>query len=294
MLRKPIVAGRFYPKEPEEIENQLRVYTAYDIEPSILPDKILAGIVPHAGWICSGKVAGKVFKAIKEKNKNTTPDTFIIYGAVHQYGVRRPSIYPRGMWQSPIGKVEIDEELAETILEYSSSVITSYEAHLAEHSIEVQIPFIRYLFPQAKIVPIAMPPTEEAISVGREIAEATLTSKKEIVFIGSTDLTHYGPSYGFVPKGTGLMGIRWAKEVNDKNLLEYILNMDAEGALEYALKSHAACGAGAIAATISSARALGAKKADLLEHTTSYEVLRELYGDLCVDSVGYAAIVFGK
>ncbi len=292
MLRKPIVAGRFYPADNRLASKELASYIETTIPQDIVPGKILGGIVPHAGWVCSGAVAGKVFQTIKSKHPSI--DTFIIFGAVHRYGVDQPVIYPEGKWETPLGQAMIDEELTTQILENSETIAPSYEAHLTEHSIEVQIPFIQYLFPNAQIIPIMVPPNKYAIQAGKEVADAISKSTKNIICIGSTDLTHYGPSYAFVPKGVGQMGIKWAKEVNDAGLIKHILNLDPTSTLEYANKTQSACGAGAIAATISAVKTLGANKSALLEHTTSYEVLSKKYGELGPDSVGYAAIVFGK
>ncbi len=298
LIRKPIVAGRFYPVNPIQVDKELDICLSSKISTETLPNEIIGGLVPHAGWVCSGPTAGKTFQAVKSK---VDVDTFVLFGAVHQYGVDMPAIFPKGIWQSPLGEIEIDEELANTIISKSDIIKSAPQAHSYEHSLEVQIPFIKKLFPSAKIVPIMMPPTRNALRAGQDVASAikqvsvdTDNVKKEIVCIGSTDLTHYGPSYSFTPKGTGPDGIRWAKDVNDAGLLKYILSLDAESALEYAIKTHSACGAGAISATISASVTLGADKAVLLEHTTSYEVLGKAYGEFSNDSVGYASVIFGR
>ena len=291
MIRRPIVAGRFYPSSRTQAERELDVCLQDELAVERLPDEIFGGLVPHAGWVCSGAVAGKTFKAIKYKGD---VDTFVLFGAVHQYGVNRPAIFASGSWETPIGTIEVDEELAEKIIESSNVIESSPQAHLSEHSIEVQVPFIRKLFPKAKIVPIMTPPDSSAIQVGADVTKAISQSDKKVVCVGSTDLTHYGPSYGFTRQGIGEAGIRWAKEVNDAGLIDLILKLDAEAALEYARRTHSACGAGAISATISAVVALGADKAVLLEHTTSYEVLGKAYGEFGSDSVGYASVVFGR
>jgi AmmeMemoRadiSam system protein B len=107
--------------------------------------------------------------------------------------------------------------------------------------------------------------------------------------IGSTDLTHYGPAFSFTPQGTGAQGMTWAKEVNDRRMIQRMLALDAASILPEAASHQNACGAGAVAATLAAARCLGADRAALLEHTTS----REVTGDASAqDAVGYAGIVF--
>jgi AmmeMemoRadiSam system protein B len=220
-------------------------------------------------------------------------DTFVLFGAVHHYGVRKPAIFASGQWETPLGRIDIDQSLAETILSSTKLISEDTQSHALEHSLEVQVPFIQRLFPQAKIVPIMVPPESPAGEVGRTVGKAILDSNASAVCIGSSDLTHYGPNYGFTPEGSDETGIRWARDVNDKGLIERIAAMDAEGMLEYALTNQAACGSGAIAATILAAQTLGADTVTLLEHTNSYEVLRQKYGEMDSNAVGYAAILFG-
>ena len=114
----------------------------------------------------------------------------------------------------------------------------------------------------------------------------------DVAFVGSTDLTHYGPGYGFTPSGMGLKGLVWAKDVNDRRMIKLILAMQDDKIVEEAEANQNACGAGAIAAAIAASKAYGATRATLLEHTTSFEVLRELYEEPMRDAVGYAAVAF--
>ena len=158
---------------------------------------------------------------------------------------------------------------------------------------EVQVPFIQYLFPGAKLLPILTTPDDDAILLG-EIVASLISSDEErkIVCIGSTDLTHYGPRYGFTPKGTGSDGLKWAMEVNDRQFIDFSLTVQPEKMLESAESNYNACGAGAAAATVTVARALGRKKGILLAHTNSNEVMLKKKDSASREAVGYAAIVF--
>ncbi len=289
-IRKPIVAGQFYPGSKSAAAAGADECLLANIDVKELPEKILGGVVPHAGWVCSGHVAGKVFRAIQMRQD---VDTFVLFGAVHRFGGMKAAVFSAGEWETPLGKIEVDDQLAAKILTDSNLCRGEPGAHDYEHSIEVQVPFIQRLFPKAKIVPIMVPPTECAPQVGMAVAKGIKASGAKAVCLGSSDLTHYGPSYQFSPHGHGQPGIRWAKEVNDRGLLDLVEKMDARDVLEYAQAHQAACGAGAIAASIECAKEMGATMAKILEHTNSYEVLSKRFGERGDDAVGYAGIIFG-
>jgi hypothetical protein len=288
-LRRPLVAGQFYPAKKQLCQKELEGYTDISSLDVNLPSKITAGIVPHAGWTFSGGTAGKVFSAIKRQNKNV--DTFVVFGAAHGYFGKLPAIYPGGKWQSPLGDIKIDSQLSEKIVTEELAV-EDERAHGGEHSIEVQVPMIQYLFPDAELVAIIAPPAESTVRLGEGIAELVKASDKDIVCIGSTDLTHYGPRYGFTPMGAGYEGIKWASEVNDRKFIELAEKMDGEGILQSAAENANACGPGAGCATVTAAANLSAQKGVLLEHTNSNEMMTKLMGTNTADSVGYAGIVF--
>jgi len=288
--RKPAVAAQFYSENPDTCLRELRQCLAersLDVE---LPDEIVAGIVPHAGWMFSGDLAGLVFSAIKRVHE--TVDTFVIFGAAHRYLGRDAVIFEKGRWRTPLGEVDIDEELAGRILEIDC-VCSDEEPHRGEHSIEVQVPFIQYLFSGARIVPIIVPAAEFDLRLGTEVGNIInqLESRK-VVCIASTDLTHYGPRYGFYPQGTGPEGIRWAKQVNDMEFIRLALSMEPHRLLEAAAQRENACGAGAAATVIAAARQSGKTEGLLLAHTHSSEVMESKLGQSSSESVGYAAIVF--
>ncbi len=283
-VRYPIVAGMFYPGDQascrRQLEECLRDGRTVDV-----PQPILGGVVPHAGWTYSGPTAGRVFAALKAQG---APETIVLFGAVHSWGVSGPSVYGAGSWRTPLGEVAVDEELAQAALKASSLLVDRPQAHAEEHSIEVQVPFIQYLFPEARILPVAVPPSAEAPQVGREMARAVRRLGRRAVALGSSDLTHYGPRYGMAPAGVGERALEWAKQ-NDARLLDLVIALRAEEVLAEARAHHNACGAGAIAAAIGYAAELGASKGILLHYTTSHEVLPM---GRPTDFVGYGAVVF--
>ncbi len=288
--RKPIVTGQFYPAQRDACIDQIKECLEAGTPSESLPEKIVAGIVPHAGWVFSGSLAAMVFSAIKKQHDEI--HTFVIFGAAHGYFGRLPAVYEAGSWITPLGEVAIDEELAADVLDGAEAVSDS-SAHSSEHSIEVQIPFIQYLFANARILPILVPPTGNAVGLGMVVGDVIAANdQKRIVCIGSTDLTHYGPRYGFTPMGRGPDALQWASDVNDKEFVDLALKIEPERMLESAAKNLNACGAGAAAAAVAVAKKLGRANGLLLAHTNSNEVMLRKMGTTSTDSVGYAAIVF--
>jgi hypothetical protein len=231
-----------------------------------------------------------VFSAIKQKHP--TVHTFIIFGAAHGYFGSQPAVFDKGQWRTPLGQIDIDEKFADAVLNTNTAVSNS-NAHKYEHSIEVQVPFIQHLFKTAKILPILTPPGKHAIELGLAVVDIiNATEDKNIVCIGSTDLTHYGPNYGFEPMGSGADACRWATEVNDRKFIDLALKLEPEKMLESAAENHNACGVGAAAATVAVAKKLGKSEGLLLAHTNSNKIMLQKMGTQSSDSVGYAAIVF--
>ncbi len=288
--RKPIVADQFYPGQHDSCIDEINECLDARTLSEPLPETIVAGIVPHAGWIFSGSLAAMVFSAIKQQHEKV--HTFVIFGAAHGYFGQSPAVYDRGSWITPLGEVAIDEELADAVLS-AGPVVSDTSAHRAEHSIEVQVPFMQYLFPGAKILPIIVPPREKAVALGNSIGQIINKDEhKKIVCIGSTDLTHYGPRYGFTPMGVSADALKWADSVNDQKFIDLALELEPERLLADAAENCNACGAGAAAAAITAAKQVGKTEGLLLAHTNSNEIMLRKMGTTSADSVGYAAIVF--
>ncbi len=287
--RAPVVAGQFYPAGRDGCLEEIRACLASRPVPEPVPQPVVAGLVPHAGWTFSGDLAAMVFAAIRKQRP--VVQTFIIFGTAHSYFGALPAVDDNDSWRTPLGTVAIDAELQDALLA-KRVVVTDDQAHHGEHSIEVQIPFVQHLFPEAKILPVIVPPVETAIALGESTAELAGDPARAIVCIGSTDLTHYGPRYGFTPMGRGPDGLQWASNVNDRQFIDLAVSLDAERLLATAIEKGNACGPGAAAAVVAAARKLGVKEGRLLAYTNSNEVMRSKMATTSRDSVGYAAIVF--
>ncbi|MBI5191715.1 MAG: AmmeMemoRadiSam system protein B [Nitrospirae bacterium] len=280
-MRQP-VAAQFYAGDCKaQIETYLRDFTPPDE-----PRRVVAGIVPHAGWFFSGETAAKVFATIQAKEM---PSTFILLGAVHSPGVWKNSVYYTGRWETPFGPLEVDSAVAARLINQLPELVTGdHRAHANEHSIEVQTPMIKYLFPDARIVPIAVPPGRDAAKLGDAIGKMIHEGWFNAVVIASTDLTHYGDNYAFSPVGNGRHAYEWMVE-NDKRIIELAMKLKAEEVLTEAASHRNACGAGAMAAAVAAARAMDAGRGHLVQYTTSYDVYPTGEFDM---AVGYAGIVF--
>ncbi len=205
--RKAIVANQFYPGQHNSCIEQINECLGMASFDGVLPETITGGIVPHAGWTFSGSLAALLFSCIREKHEKI--HTFVILGAAHSYFGNMPAVYDSGFWETPLGQVAVNEELAEAVIK-SGTAIKNPEAHQSEHSIEVQIPFIQYFFQDSKILPIVVPPRENSIELGESIGKIIgQNSDTKTICIGSTDLTHYGPRYGFTPVGIGQKALQW-------------------------------------------------------------------------------------
>ena len=289
-VRTAVVAGQFYEASAKACRDHIEHMLAQRPLPQDIPDRVLAGVVPHAGWTFSGDLAAMVFAAIKAQQNI---DTFVIFGAVHSVTSPQAMLYSSGQWATPLGPVDVDAELGQAILARAGKLMNDDSAsHSREHSIEVQIPIIRHLFEDARIVPIMVPPTAHAHEVGEATAAAIAEYDKSVMCIASTDLTHYGPSYRYAPMGEGPKALEWVKDQNDRYFIDMAMSMRADTLVESSQMYHNACGAGAVAATVAAAEKLGAKAGHLLAHTTSAEVMARQFGRESDDAVGYAAILF--
>lgn len=288
MSRMPIVAGTFYEASPAACRSAVAGLLDQARPPDSVPAGCVGGLVPHAGWVCSGAVAALTLKAV---TRDWAGQTMVLLGAVHARAGASGMLYSQGKWRSPLGDVEIDADLGQTISAACADVDDDPAPHAREHSLEVQLPLIQVLCPGARIVPLMVPPSPKAADIGRQVGALLAQRDRTVLVLGSTDLTHYGPRYGITPAGVGHAGIEWATK-NDRKLLDLIESMAAEEIVAHTTRYHSACGGGAIAATIAACRELGATTGTVLCHTNSNETLRAHLGADDDNAVGYASVVF--
>jgi hypothetical protein len=198
------------------------------------------------------------------------------------------------VWRMPMGDVQVDSELARAIVKHSEFVDINPEAHDGEHSIEIQLPFLQYVYGEKlRIVPITVGYGDYGMceNVGKAIAEAAGELGRDAVVLGSTDFTHYGALYGYTPAGTRPFErvLRWVYET-DRSLIDLIVSLDAEGLVRTVRENnYTMCGYLPVATMLVAAKAMGASKGELLKYATSYDVQGST--DLIV---GYASIAIEK
>ena len=219
-------------------------------------------------------------------------ETVVLFGADHTGMVSEGEVYDSGVWRTPLGEAAIDEQVASALVEEGEPLRSNPAAHAREHSIEVQVPLIQQLSPEARIVPVAVPPTALAIDIGRAVGRVLAARFPTARVVGSTDLTHHGGGRFPAPGGVGKVGEQWTRQ-NDRRIIDLIESAAAETILPEVSDRANACGAGAIVATIAACKAMGATRGICLGYTNSYEVVHKLYpADPDDTTVGYASVVF--
>lgn len=280
-VRSPAVAGTWYAGTSTGLQAQIERCFTHDLGPKELPKVVQEGprsivglVCPHAGYMYSGPVAAHAYYELAKDGK---PEIVVIFSPNHTGRGSALSLMNEGVWRTPIGDVEIDTKTANQILSQSSIIDVDDRAHAYEHSIELQLPFLQYLYGSTfRFVPICflMQDPESSSEVGQATAKAL--SGKNAVVIASTDMTHYEPQE--------------RAEKKDKTAIDAIIKMDEEQYYSI-IESHAisTCGCGPTIATIVAAKKSGAGKAQLLCYKTSGDIT----GDLST-VVGYASLAFLK
>lgn len=254
-IRKPAVAGSFYPGDPDELREMISSYldSAGQLSDEFKNDKIIGIVSPHAGYVYSGPVAayGYNYLALSSLNR------FVVIAPSHRGRFNGVSVIPKGLYKTPLGDVEIDSDLGER-LEKRDLFGFIKEAHEVEHSLEVQIPFLQMVKPEAVIVPLVIGTTDPGLCsiIGKTIAEEIKLSGKEYGIIISTDLSHYHSYDKAVKKDRGFIDA--LECFDERRVAEVISSGDSE-----------ACGEGGVLAGITLAREVGAKKIKTVKYANS-------------------------
>lgn len=272
-VRRPAYAGAFYDANPDSLRHQIIDSFMHRLGPGRLPEgeedtDISAIVAPHAGFVYSGASAAHAYLSIGEQKR---PDTVIVIGPNHTGRGTPISIMGEGFWETPLGRVQLDNELAERIVNKSRIAEFDGTAFIREHSIEVQLPFLQFIYPEFKLVPICMgyQDLETSRDLGRAIHESI--DGESVIIVASSDLNH--------------MESKEESNRKDKFVLDAIEAMD-EAMLQESVKREriSTCGYGPISAALVASKLGGAKSAEILSYYTS--------GDIIGDNrsvVGYAS-----
>lgn len=271
-VRQPAVAGKFYPARGEELLRELDQYLAADPQASGTVESALGCVVPHAGYMYSGRVAGAVYRRLPARS------SYIILCPNHAGRGAPLAMMSSGKWLTPLGEVPIDTELAGAVRKACHLVMEDAAAHEYEHSLEVQLPFLQRQAGEFQFVPIAIGFGGYAAleSLGYGIAEAARRSHRPELIIASSDMNHYEPD--------GLTRLK------DRKAIDKILALDPRGLYDVVRRGDISmCGFGPTVAMLVAAREIGAEGAELVKYATS----ADSNGDRS-SVVGYAGIIVSK
>ena len=292
-VRNPAVAGMFYPADPRECRDLAAEYVRERGETHIEVGNACGAVVPHAGWICSGAIAGEAIAALARQMP--TPDVVVVFGAVHTpLPIDVAALGSHERWHEPMGDSQVAHDVARRLSEVDAGLFAVDDRfHESEHAVEVELPLIQLAWPDARVLPIEVPLIDEAEQVGWRVATELEASGLSAVYLASSDLTHYGPAYRFAPAGIGVSGLVWAKD-NDRRVLGLVTDMRVERIVPDVRAHSNACGGGAIAATLAACRERGATRGQVLRHASSFETLADVAPQRPDNAVGYAGVVVGR
>jgi MEMO1 family protein len=266
----------WYPASERACVAEMDKFTA-GVKPLPAGAKVCGGIVPHAGWHFSGKAAARVFYLT---SLVTQPQVVCVFGG-HLGGNSPPLLVTDAAWETPLGDLKLATEFFEPL----KRRLPLKEEYPGDNTIEVQLPLVKRYFPNARLLALRSPHSPQAQELGAAVVAVAQELKLSLLAFGSTDLTHYGPNYGWAPKGYGAEAVKWVKEVNDQKFIDAALKLDDGAMLKIAAEDQSACSAGGAVAAVAAARKLGGSKGILTDYYTSYDVMP---GD---SFVGYAGIV---
>jgi AmmeMemoRadiSam system protein B len=269
LLRRPAVAGRFYPGDPEDLRAEAQAYLSQSKSNNQTAVQAIGCITPHAGYVYSGHVAGAVFARLE------IPERCVVLCPNHTGMGRALAILSEGAWETPLGEVPVDEGLAGALKRQFPALHEDAAAHRAEHAIEVELPFLQLRQPKLQIVPIALGTGQFEVleALGVALAEVVAAQAAPVLIVASSDMNHYESDA--------------VTRVKDHKAIERILTLDPRGLFDVVTQQNISmCGFGPAVVMLTAARQLGATSAELVKYATS--------GDISGDRnavVGYAGVV---
>jgi MEMO1 family protein len=287
-MRRRVLPRGWYPDDGESLRELVASWTGKD---AASPRGALAAVAPHAGWAFSGRIAAIAVSSLLGVAEDASPAaTLVVFGGHLPPGASalaaRESAY-----ETPLGPVTADLELLSALeaclgsRAASSSLILEPDEEV-DNTVEVLLPLVATLMPGRKVLWLRAPNDSSSIELGEAVCAASASLGRSVRAVGSTDLTHYGPNYGFSPKGRGRGAEAWVRDTNDRRFIETLLALDGAEAVERGEAERSACSPGAAAAALAFARSSGATRAELLAYATSLELRRD------ESFVGYAAMGF--
>ena len=282
-LRKAVFAGSWYPEGAAACKQEIEQFMARGAPKPRQPASWMGGIVPHAGWYYSGQIACNVIQWLQDASP---PDLVVLFG-MHLHAGSPNYLMPTGAWETPFGSLPVDEELAGYLMQRFDFTKETTQRFAQDNTIELQLPFVKYLLDPMRILAVGVPPNPDALAIGTAVADWARQKGRRLKIIGSTDLTHYGRNYGFSPKGSGAEAVQWARAENDRRVIQAMLAMDPQEVMAEGLRNQNACCSGAAATALAALRQMGASQSREVVYGSSYD---KSPGD---SFVGYVGLVCG-
>lgn len=281
--KEATLKGQWYPETREACLKEVNGFLQERWIKEPEGDSFIAGIVPHAGWFFSGSIACRVIRSLVS---GETPDLIVLFG--HHLGPYDPTcVMSEGAIETPFGDLDVHDGFASALSEFPFIRSDMATFMKPENTLELQLPFVRHFFGDTPVCLIAPAPNNHAEDVGRAVVTTARELGLTIRIIGSTDLTHYGPNFGFTPKGKGDEAREWVEKENDRQAVGAMVDVEPTYFTRAALKNSNACCAGAVAATLAAVRSMGIHQGQQIAYTNSY---RKSPSE---SFVGYAGVLFG-
>jgi len=275
-VRNPVVAGAFYAGSRDALKSEIERCFTHELGPGEVPEAATSGprqlaalVIPHAGYVYSGPVAAHAYG---ELARDGGCETAILLGPNHSGYGAPVALWARGVWRTPLGDMKIDEPVAASLL--GGAIEEDETGHRYEHSIEVQLPWLQYLYEDVKIVPMTM--LAQDLETARAVGGAIARCQKDVLVIASTDFSHYEPHDEAARKDEAL--IEAIAQMNEEEL--YLRRQSLRATM---------CGYGPVMAAIVAAKAMGATTGRLLKYATSGNIT----GDFS-SVVGYASLALSR
>lgn len=277
-IRPAYLAGSWYPDEPDECRRAIEAVDLGRVESG--PVRGIVG--PHAGWTYSGAAAVRAWATLARSQPDA--DLVVVFGS-HRSAAGPSTVFVGDAWNTPLGAVTNARELAHSLLALAALDEEPLAPARPDNGVELHLPFLRHFFPRAQLLMVGVAASPVALDLGETAGSLCDGAGRKAVFVGSTDLTHYGPSYSFTSHGGGEGAERWVRDDNDQGFIDRVLANDARGLLDHAREHDSACCPGAVAATLAALGAVGHAPAPrLIDHYLSCDIQPH------VSFVGYASV----
>lgn len=269
MQRPAFLAGQWYPADAAECRQSIERHAREGCS----EQGSWRGLIgPHAGWRFSGDAAGKVYRSLAEAQQNV--DLVVVFGS-HRSPRGPSTIFCAEAWETPLGDLQTSQGLAERLSDQLDLDPEPVRPAHPDNAVELHLPFVKHFFAKAELLMLGLGASRTALEVGTRTGAVCREAGRQAVFIGSTDLTHYGPNYGFAPAGKGEKAVDWVRTVNDRQFIDAVIAGDAALVIDHGVAHHSACCPGAVAATLTATAAYEktARSPVLADHYLSCDVM---------------------